>query len=68
MTEASNPAMAFPCLDAIETKTAKLEARSLSTGPEPTYTTGATEVYRCSEPLLLDWGGTLPEFDIAYET
>ncbi|KAI1246447.1 hypothetical protein MGN70_013346 [Eutypa lata] len=64
----SNPAMAFPCLDAIETKSATLEARSLSTGPEPTYTTGATEVYRCSEPLQLDWGGTLPAFDIAYET
>ncbi|RYP55176.1 hypothetical protein DL768_000170 [Monosporascus sp. mg162] len=67
-TEASNPAMAFPCLDAIETRSAKLEARSLSTGPEPTYTTGATEVFRCKEPLLLDWGGVLPEFDVAYET
>ncbi|KAI0172557.1 homoserine O-acetyltransferase [Hypoxylon sp. FL1284] len=67
-SEASNPAMAFPCLDALETRSAKLEAKSLSTGPEPTYTTGATEIFRCKDPLLLDWGGVLPEFDIAYET
>lgn len=66
--EASNPAMAFPCLDAIETRSAKLEAKSLSTGPEPAYTTGATEVFHCRDPLSLDWGGVLPEFDIAYET
>ncbi|KAI4864346.1 homoserine O-acetyltransferase [Hypoxylon rubiginosum] len=66
--EASNPAMAFPCLDAIETRSAKLEAKSLSTGPEPTYTTGATEIFRCRDPLSLDWGGVLPEFEIAYES
>ncbi|KAI0419018.1 homoserine O-acetyltransferase [Xylaria grammica] len=66
--EASNPAMVFPCLDALETRSASLEARSLSSGPEPTYTAGATEVFRCVDPLLLDWGGVLPEFDIAYET
>jgi homoserine O-acetyltransferase len=66
--EASNPAMAFPCLDALETRSAKLEARSLSSGPEPAYTVGATEVFHCVDPLLLDWGGVLPEFDIAYET
>ncbi|KAK7914551.1 homoserine O-acetyltransferase [Apiospora marii] len=66
--EASNPAMAFPCLDALETRSATLEARSLSTGPEPAYTTGATEGFHCTKPLLLDWGGVLPEFDIAYET
>lgn len=66
--EASNPAMAFPCLDALENRSATLEARSLSTGPEPAYTTGATENFHCKEPLLLDWGGVLPEFDVAYET
>lgn len=66
--EASNPAMAFPCLDAIETKSATLEARSLNTGPEPTYTTGATELFHCKDSLFLDWGGVLPEFDVAYET
>ncbi|KAI0975791.1 homoserine O-acetyltransferase [Xylaria arbuscula] len=66
--EASNPAMAFPCLDALETRSATLEARSLSSGPEPAYTVGATEIFHCVDPLLLDWGGVLPEFDIAYET
>ncbi|CZR68393.1 probable homoserine O-acetyltransferase [Phialocephala subalpina] len=67
-TEASNPAMAFPCLDALESKSATLEARSLSSGPEPSYTSGVTLKYYCKEPLLLDWGGVLPEFDIAYES
>lgn len=66
--DASNPAMSFPCLDALETKTATLEARLLSSGPEPSYTSGATEIYHCDDPLLLDWGGVLPEFNIAYET
>ncbi|KAI1819508.1 homoserine O-acetyltransferase [Xylaria intraflava] len=66
--EASNPAMAFPCLDALEMRSANLEAKSLSSGPEPAYTVGATEVFHCIEPFLLDWGGVLPEFDIAYET
>ncbi|RDW62334.1 putative homoserine O-acetyltransferase [Coleophoma cylindrospora] len=68
LAAASNPAMAFPCLDAVETKSATLEARSLSSGPEPSYTSGATLSYHCDEPLILDWGGKLPEFNIAYET
>ncbi|KAI9046930.1 hypothetical protein LZ554_009006 [Drepanopeziza brunnea f. sp. 'monogermtubi'] len=68
LAEASNPAMAFPCLDALESKSATLEARSLSSGPEPSYTSGATLNYHCRDSLLLDWGGVLPEFDIAYET
>ncbi|KAK1963159.1 homoserine O-acetyltransferase [Colletotrichum sublineola] len=66
--DASNPAMAFPCLDALENRSATLEARYGSDGPEPSYTTGATETYHCKDPLLLDWGGVLPEFDIAYES
>ncbi|KAL3418844.1 homoserine o-acetyltransferase [Phlyctema vagabunda] len=65
---ASNPAMAFPCLDALESKSATLEARSLASGPEPSYTSGTTLKYHCEDSLLLDWGGVLPEFDIAYET
>ncbi|KAI0475973.1 homoserine O-acetyltransferase [Xylariaceae sp. FL0804] len=66
--EASNPAMAFPCLDALETRSASLEAKSHSSGPEPAYTTGATQVFHSRKPILLDWGGVLPEFNIAYET
>ncbi|KAG9242631.1 Alpha/Beta hydrolase protein [Calycina marina] len=68
LAEASNPAMAFPCLDALETISARLEARSLTSGPEPSYTSGATLNYHCDEPLILDWGGRLPGFDIAYES
>ncbi|KAI1004021.1 hypothetical protein K3495_g4189 [Podosphaera aphanis] len=60
--------MSFPCIDALESKSASLEARSLSSGPEPSYTTGVTLKYHCQDPLYLDWGGKLPEFDIAYET
>lgn len=60
--------MSFPCLDAQEAKSALLSARSLQSGPEPSYTTGQHERFHCEDPLLLDWGGVLPEFDIAYET
>lgn len=64
----SNPAMSFPCLDAQDAKSASLSARSLNSGPEPSYNTGHHKLFHCDEPLLLDWGGILPEFDIAYET
>ncbi|KAL6872565.1 homoserine acetyltransferase [Trichoderma longibrachiatum] len=81
----SNPALAFPCLDAIESRSARLSASSSSSssstssststsspsssaGPEPSYTSGATQTFHCNSPLLLDWGGLLPSFTIAYET
>ncbi|KAI5803351.1 homoserine O-acetyltransferase [Peziza echinospora] len=70
----SNPQMSFPCLDALEARTNKLQSRagnfsgSSSTGPEPTYATGAHETFTSAEPLLLDYGGVLPQFTIAYET
>lgn len=60
--------MSFPCLDAQEAKTVSLSTRSMNTGPEPSYTTGHHEEFHCEKPLLLDWGGVLPEFDVAYET
>lgn len=66
--DSTNPAMSFPCLDAQEAKSALLSARSLQSGPEPSYTTGQHEQFHCEEPLLLDWGGVLSEFDIAFET
>ncbi|KHO01347.1 homoserine O-acetyltransferase [Metarhizium album ARSEF 1941] len=65
---ASNPAMAFPCLDALETRSASLQASRSSSGPEPSYTSGPTETFHCKDGLLLDWGGILPEFTIAYES
>ncbi|KAI9850113.1 MAG: hypothetical protein M1838_006087 [Thelocarpon superellum] len=60
--------MTFPCLDAVESKTEALQARTVSSGPEPSYTTGKHLDYHCKDPLLLDWGGVLPQFTIAYET
>ncbi|KIW98429.1 homoserine O-acetyltransferase [Cladophialophora bantiana CBS 173.52] len=66
--ESTNPAMSFPCLDAQEMKTAALQNRSLQSGPEPSYTTGQHMVFHSSQPILLDWGGILPEFNIAHET
>lgn len=64
----SNPALSFPCLDAQEAKTATLSQRSLDSGPEPSYTSGHHLTFHSKEPFLLDWGGVLPEFEIAYET
>lgn len=71
--EASNPPMAFPCLDAMDTRSASLRTKTSpdpnsSSGPEPSYTSGATKVFHCKDPLQLDWGGILPSFDVAYET
>ncbi|KAK4136861.1 homoserine acetyltransferase [Trichocladium antarcticum] len=69
----TNPAMKFPCVDALENRSATLEQQAASTrsdesGPEPSYTVGATQIYHCRKPLALDHGGQLHEFDIAYET
>ncbi|KAI9762017.1 MAG: hypothetical protein M4579_000653 [Chaenotheca gracillima] len=64
----SNPQLSFPCLDALESKSASLSNRSLSSGPEPSYTTGTHLNFHCQDPILLDWGGVLPQFDVAYET
>lgn len=60
--------MSFPCLDALEMKTEALQKKSIETGPEPSYTTGAHLLYHSNEPFLTDWGGVLHGFDIAYET
>lgn len=65
--DSSNPALSFPCLDAQEAKTASLSKRSLSSGPEPSYNTGMHRNWYSQDALLLDWGGVLPEFNIAYE-
>lgn len=65
--ESTNPALSFPCLDAHESRSASLSKRSLS-GPEPSYTSGHTLNFHAKQPILLDWGGILPEFNIAYET
>ncbi|CBX97458.1 hypothetical protein IAQ61_007135 [Plenodomus lingam] len=65
--ESTNPGLSFPCLDAYESRSESLSKRSLS-GPEPSYTSGHTLNFHSRQPILLDWGGILPEFNIAYET
>ena len=65
--DSSNPALSFPCLDAQEARTASLTNRSHISGPEPSYITGQHRNWRSQEALLLDWGGVLPEFNIAFE-
>ena len=65
----SNPELTFPCLDAADLRSATLTQRTSSTtGPEPSYTTGAHKIHTSIIPLSLDWGGTLREHAIAYET
>ncbi|KAI8576020.1 hypothetical protein K450DRAFT_258987 [Umbelopsis ramanniana AG] len=61
----SNPPMAFPCIDKLESRTMSLDG-----GPEPSYDKVVTgyETFNYSSPFLLDHGGILPNFDIAYET
>ena len=66
--DSSNPALSFPCLDAQEAKNEKLSKRSLSSGPEPSYATGQHQNWLSHEPLLLDHGGLLRQFNIAYES
>jgi hypothetical protein len=66
--ESSNPALSFPCLDAHESRSASLSRKRASSGPEPSYTSGHTLSFHSMQPILLDWGGILPEFNIAYET
>ncbi len=66
--DSSNPALSFPCLDAQEARTASLSNRSSTSGPEPSYTTGHHRSWQSHAPLLLDWGGILPQFNIAYES
>lgn len=66
-TRSSNPQLSFPCLDNAEDRTRELTGKRSLSGPEPSYTTGEHETFHCAEPLLLDWGGVLPSFDIAWE-
>lgn len=73
----SNPAMDFPCLDKLQAKTDLLSSGKINAtkeikaneGPEPVYSRvqSGFKTYHSEEPLFLDYGGFLPEYDIAYE-
>ena len=59
--------MSFPCLEKLEQRTKDLEEN----GPEPAYskiTRENVEIFQSNDPLFLDYGGYLPQFEIAYET
>ncbi|KAJ2371172.1 homoserine O-acetyltransferase [Coemansia sp. RSA 2607] len=64
-TRSGNPPMSFPCIDRLETR-----QRTLAGGPEPTYEKVVTgyKLYHHATPFVLDHGGVLPSFDLAYET
>ncbi|RGB27575.1 Alpha/Beta hydrolase protein [Rhizophagus diaphanus] len=63
--KSSNPPLSFPCIDQLTTRT-----RSLDGGPEPAYDkiVSGYSLFHHNEPFLCDYGGVLPELDIAYET
>lgn len=54
---ASNPQMAFPCLDRLEKRTESLQS-SYDSGPEPDYSNVSTGYsrFQSKEPLFLDNG------------
>lgn len=64
-SSSSNPPLSFPCIDKLNSRTAELD-----NGPEPSYDKVVTgyETFEYPHPFLLDHGGILPKFKIAYET
>lgn len=66
----SNPPMAFPCVDHLEQRTQKFLQQSFDGGPEPSYSNPVSgySLYQHKESFLLDHGGILPSFEIAYES
>lgn len=71
------PQLSFPCLDRLEQKTQDLQnscynenINSLNGGPEPFYSRVHTgfETFKSSLPIFLDYGGYLPEYELAYES
>lgn len=78
----SNPQLNFPCLDKLEAKTELLNKSckvtpsaasneyGIDKGPEPVYSRvqSGFEIYKSDKPIFLDYGGFLPNFEIAYET
>lgn len=66
--------MSFPCLDKLQEKTDLLSTPfddDLKTNelPEPVYSRvqSGFQTFRSTDPLFLDYGGFLPEFEVAYE-
>lgn len=78
----TNPAMKFPCLDKLEKISEGLRSQKpdkLSSGvsqednqktKDPVYgkVKSGFHIFASDKPLFLDYGGVLPNFQIAYET
>lgn len=65
--------MDFPCLEKLEQRSKDLECNldNGNNGPEPVYTKitkDKVEIYKSTDPIFLDYGGALSQFEIAYET
>ncbi|ESW96161.1 hypothetical protein KL918_000109 [Ogataea parapolymorpha] len=63
----SNPQLSFPCLEKLEQRSQSL----VENGPEPAYakiTEDKVDIFRSTDPIFLDYGGYLPQFQVAYET
>jgi homoserine acetyltransferase len=75
----SNPALSFPCVDQHQSRVERIkrirpapvndDATAASDGPEPVYgNVSGYQTFHHPEPVRLDYGGVLRQFDIAYET
>lgn len=63
--------MSFPCLEKLEKRTKDLEENIINESPEPAYskiTRDKVEIFKYENPLFLDYGGYLPNFEVAYES
>lgn len=71
--------MQFPCLDKMEERSAQLKKNTISCSStdltsspnnEPVYgkVRSGFQIFKSNSPLFLDYGGVLPNFQIAYET
>nr|CAG8434924.1 9480_t:CDS:2 [Entrophospora candida] len=61
----TNPPLSFPCIDQNQFRTLSLDG-----GPEPNYEKIITgyKTFHYDKSFICDYGGILPELDIAYET
>lgn len=68
----TNPAMMFPCLDKMERISEGLKNTTVGTQGqnEPVYgkVKSGFEIFKSNRPFYTDYGGVLPNFQIAYET
>lgn len=78
ISKPTNPAMKFPCLDKLDEVTFSLKNHGFSSLNDFTVSSRIDPVYgkvisgyklfKSNNPLVLDYGGILPNFQIAYET